>query len=138
MSETLTPMMAQYRRVRADLPPDTILFFHLGDFYEMFYDDAVAAAPILDIALTKRQAMPMCGVPVHSADSYIARLIRAGKKVAVCEQVEDAAQAKGIVRRDITRIVTPGTVVEEGILDARLSNYLGGLWRRGEIGRAHV
>jgi DNA mismatch repair protein MutS len=133
MSDSLTPMMAQYRRMRAGLPSDTILFFHLGDFYEMFYDDAVVAAPILDIALTRRQAMPMCGVPVHSADSYIARLVRAGRKVAVCEQVEDPSKAKGIVRRDITRIVTPGTVVEEGILDARLSNYLSGLWRRNDL-----
>ncbi|MBU4461215.1 MAG: DNA mismatch repair protein MutS, partial [Verrucomicrobia bacterium] len=96
-------------------------------------DDAVVAAPILDIALTRRQAMPMCGVPVHSADAYIARLIRAGKKVAVCEQTEDPATAKGIVRRDVTRIVTPGTVVEEGILDARVSNYLAGLCRHGDL-----
>ena len=132
MSDTPTPMMAQYRRVRAGLPPDTILFFRLGDFYEMFFDDAVTAAPILDIALTHRQHVPMCGVPYHAAEAHMARLIRAGKKVAVCDQLEDPATAKGIVRRDVTRIVTPGTVIEEGGLDARVSNYLAGLCRRGE------
>ncbi|HDL77752.1 MAG TPA: DNA mismatch repair protein MutS, partial [Lentisphaerae bacterium] len=106
MPEVTTPMMRQYRRIRSTLDPDTILFFHLGDFYEMFYEDAHVASRILDIALTRRNQVPMCGVPCHSAEMYIARLIRAGKKVAICEQVEDPSAARGIVRREITRIIT--------------------------------
>ena len=109
------------------MPEDAILFFRLGDFYEMFYDDARIAAPILDIALTKRQAMPMCGVPFHSSELYIAKLIRAGKKVAICDQMEDPAAAKGIVRREVTRVITPGTVLEDQVLESRKNNYLAGL-----------
>jgi DNA mismatch repair protein MutS len=120
-------MMEQYRRIRRDLPEDAILFFRLGDFYEMFFDDAKTAAPILDIALTKRQTMPMCGVPFHSAELYIAKLIRAGKKVAICEQMEDPTAAKGIVRREVTRVITPGTVLEDHVLESRKNNYLAGL-----------
>ncbi|HMO03863.1 MAG TPA: DNA mismatch repair protein MutS [Kiritimatiellia bacterium] len=127
MSETSTPMMQQYRRIRNELPPDTILFFRMGDFYEMFFDDAKVAASVLDIALTKRQGIPMCGVPFHSSDNYLSRLIRAGKKVAICEQMEDPATAKGIVRREVTRVVTPGTVLEDQVLDSRRNNYLAGL-----------
>lgn len=129
MAETSTPMMQQYRRIRNELSPDTILFFRMGDFYEMFFDDAKVAAAILDIALTKRQGLPMCGVPYHSSESYLSRLIRAGKKVAICEQMEDPSQAKGIVRREVTRVVTPGTVLEEQVLDSRRNNYLAGLCR---------
>jgi len=131
MSDDLTPMMAQYRRLRKELPPDTILFFRLGDFYEMFYEDALEASRILDIALTRRQAVPMCGVPHHAADSYIARLLRAGKKVAVCDQLEDPRKARGLVRRDITRIVTPGAVVEEECLESRRANYLAAVYGEG-------
>lgn len=120
--------MQQYRRIRNELPPDTILFFRMGDFYEMFFDDAKVAATILDIALTKRQGTPMCGVPYHSSDNYLSRLIRAGKKVAICEQMEDPSQAKGIVRREVTRVVTPGTVMEDQVLDSRRNNYLAGLY----------
>jgi DNA mismatch repair protein MutS len=127
MSETSTPMMQQYRRIRNELPPETLLFFRMGDFYEMFFDDAKVAAAILDIALTKRQGIPMCGVPYHSSDNYLSRLIRAGKKVAICEQMEDPATARGIVRREVTRVVTPGTVLEDQVLDARRNNYLAGL-----------
>lgn len=116
--------MAQYRRIRAELPPDTLLFFRLGDFYELFFDDAKTASAILDIALTKRQQAPMCGVPYHSADVYIAKLIRAGLKIAICEQMEDPATAKGIVRREITRVITPGTVLEENVLESSRHNYL--------------
>ncbi|HMP76608.1 MAG TPA: DNA mismatch repair protein MutS [Kiritimatiellia bacterium] len=126
MSET-TPMMAQYRRIRAELPPDTILFFRLGDFYEMFFDDAKTASQILDIALTKRQSTPMCGVPFHSSEMYLAKLIRAGLKVAICDQMEDPSAAKGIVRREVTRVVTPGTVLEDHVLESRRNNYLAGL-----------
>ncbi len=129
MSDTLTPMMAQYRKVRSRLPAGTILFFRLGDFYEMFFEDAVDASRILEIALTKRQNVPMCGVPYHAADNYVARLIRAGRKVALCDQMEDATQAKGIVRRELTGIVTPGTVTQEAILSAGMNNYLAGVCR---------
>ena len=125
-------MMAQYRRIKAEASPDTILFFRLGDFYEMFFDDAKEASRILDIALTKRNNIPMCGVPYHAAEGYLTRLVRAGMKVAICDQVEEASAAKGIVRREITRVVTPGTVLEEGILDSNRNNYLAGLCRRGE------
>jgi DNA mismatch repair protein MutS len=132
--ETLTPMMAQYRQARNRLPADTILFFRLGDFYEMFFEDAKRAAPILDIALTHRQSVPMCGVPFHSVDGYLAKLIRAGLKVALCDQVEDPATAKGIVRREVTGIVTPGTVMQDAILTSTQNNYLGGLCRTGAMG----
>jgi len=128
MSENSTPMMQQYRRIRNELPPDTILFFRMGDFYEMFFDDAKIASAVLDIALTKRQGTPMCGVPYHSSDNYLSRLIRAGKKVAICEQMEDPSTAKGIVRREVTRVVTPGTVLEDTVLDSRRNNYLAGLF----------
>ncbi len=124
--------MAQYLRLRGDLPPDTVLFFRLGDFYEMFYDDAKEVSQLLDLTLTKRQTVPMCGVPFHSADGYLAKLIRAGKKVAICEQMEDPAMAKGLVRREITRVVTPGTVLEDGVLESNRNNYLAGLCLDGE------
>jgi len=132
MADTTTPMMRQYRRVRADLPPGTLLFFRLGDFYEMFFEDAKEAAPILDIALTKRNNIPMCGVPYHSADGYVAKLIRAGRKIAICDQVEDAAVAKGIVRREVTRIITAGTAIEESVLESGRNNFLAGVCRSGD------
>lgn len=131
MSES-TPMMAQYRRIRAELPPDTILFFRLGDFYEMFFDDAKTASQVLDIALTKRQTTPMCGVPFHSAEMYLAKLIRAGLKVAICDQMEDPSATKGIVRREVTRVITPGTVLEDQVLESRRNNYLAGLCADGD------
>jgi len=122
-------MMEQYRRIRRDLPENTLLFFRLGDFYEMFMDDAKEAARILDITLTKRHDIPMCGVPFHAAAGYLAQLIEAGKKVALCEQVEDPATAKGIVKREVTRIVTPGTILDEAALNRSRNNYLAGLVR---------
>ena len=131
MSDTVTPMMAQYRRLRAEVSADTILFFRLGDFYEIFFDEAKDVSQLLDLTLTKRQGMPMCGVPHHAAEGYIAKLIKAGRKVAICDQMEDPAQAKGIVRRDITRVITPGTLLEEHVLEARLNNYVAGLWTDG-------
>ena len=131
--ETLTPMMSQYRQIRNKLPPDTILFFRLGDFYEMFFEDAKEAAQILDITLTRRQSIPMCGIPFHAVDGYLAKLIRAGKKVAICEQVEDPSMAKGIVRREVTGIVTPGTVMQDAILTSVQNNYLGGFCRSGDM-----
>lgn len=126
-----TPMMAQYRRAKAEIDAGTILFFRLGDFYEMFFEDAVIASEILGIALTKRQDVPMCGIPYHTADLYLAKLLRAGKKVALCEQMENPALAKGIVKREITGIVTPGTVLTDSVLDATRPNYLAGLHRLG-------
>ena len=129
MSDSLTPMMRQYRKMKAELPPNTILFFRLGDFYEMFFEDAIEAARILDIALTKRHKVPMCGVPHHSHESYLARLIRAGKKVAVCDQMENPATAKGIVRREVTSVLTPGAVLTDQVLDAQRNNYLAGLFQ---------
>jgi len=125
-------MMKQFRKIRNGLPEDVILFFRLGDFYEMFFDDAVEASRILEITLTKRQKIPMCGVPYHSAEGYLAKLIRAGKKVAICDQVEDPSQSKGIVKREVARIVTPGTVLEDNVLDSARPNYLAGLHREGD------
>ena len=130
-AEKLTPMMRQYRRIKNEMADDVILFFRLGDFYEMFFDDAKTAAPVLDIALTRRNNMPMCGVPYHALDSYLARMMRAGLKVAICEQVEDPGASKGIVRREVTRVVTPGTVTEDAVLDASRNNYLAGICRVG-------
>lgn len=125
-------MMGQYRRIKNQLPADTILFFRLGDFYEMFFEDAREAARILDITLTRRQSVPMCGVPYHAAESYLAKLIRAGKKVAICDQMEDPAAARGIVRREVTRVVTPGTVLEDHALESRRHNFLAGLAQEGD------
>jgi len=123
----LTPMFRQYQAAKAR-QPDAILFFRMGDFYEMFYDDARIASQVLGIALTSRSkgdnAVPMAGVPYHAAESYLRRLIQAGHKVAICEQVQDPRQAKGLVERDIVRVVTPGTLTEESMLQARSQNYL--------------
>jgi DNA mismatch repair protein MutS len=132
MAKSMTPMMKQFRRIKGELAPDVILFFRMGDFYEMFFEDAKQAAPILDIALTNRNNIPMCGVPYHAVDSYLAKVIRAGRKVAICEQVEDPAKAKGLVRREVTRIVTPGTVTESNILDSDRNNFLAAVCRCGK------
>jgi DNA mismatch repair protein MutS len=134
--EELTPMMRQYRRIKAELPEGVILLFRLGDFYEMFFDDAREAAPILGVALTQRGGTPMCGLPYHAIDAYLAKLIRAGKKAAICDQMEDPAQAKGIVRREVTRVITPGTVTEDEILDAARNNYLAALYAGKSFGLA--
>ena len=135
----LTPMMRQYLEIK-ERHPDCILFFRLGDFYEMFADDAKLASHELDLTLTTRdrgkeksEQVPMCGVPYHSAESYIARLVARGYKVAICEQMEDPALAKGLVKRDITRIVTPGTVIESSMLDESRNNYFACVF--GEGGR---
>ncbi|EOD01047.1 DNA mismatch repair protein MutS [Caldisalinibacter kiritimatiensis] len=124
----LTPMMQQYMDIKEKYK-DTILFFRLGDFYEMFFDDAITASKELEITLTSRDCgkgkkAPMCGVPFHSADSYIAKLVEKGYKVAICEQIEDPAKAKGIVKRDVVRIITPGTITDLNILDEKSNNYL--------------
>jgi DNA mismatch repair protein MutS len=126
--DSLTPMLRQYQRIKAE-HPGAILMFRLGDFYEMFYDDAVAASRALSLTLTSRgrgtkNEAPMCGVPFHAAEGYIARLIRQGFRVAVCDQVEDPRSARGIVRRAVTRVVSPGTVTDPAQLPAREPNYL--------------
>ena len=133
----MTPMQRQYHDIK-ERNQDCILFFRLGDFYEMFDDDAKVAARELDLTLTtrdrgkpKEEQTPMCGVPHHSVDSYIARLVQKGYKVAICEQMEDPATAKGIVERDITRIVTPGTVTESCMLDESRNNYMGCIYGEG-------
>ncbi|MBQ3889660.1 MAG: DNA mismatch repair protein MutS, partial [Clostridia bacterium] len=128
----LSPMMEQYFEIKKQYP-DTLLFFRLGDFYEMFFDDAKIASRELELVLTGRdcgqeERAPMCGVPFHSADSYIAKLVARGYKVAICEQLEDPALAKGIVKRDVIRIVTPGTVIESSMLDEGRHNYLGSVF----------
>ena len=128
--EDLTPMMKQYHEVKRRFP-GKLVFFRLGDFYEMFYEDAVVAARELEITLTSRNKdklgtpIPMCGVPYHSVDGYIARLLRKGFKIAICEQVEDPRTAKKLVHREVSRILTPGTVVEEMLLEPKDHNYLG-------------
>jgi DNA mismatch repair protein MutS len=137
-SADATPMMAQYLEIKA-ANADSLLFYRMGDFYEMFFDDAAIASRALGIALTKRgkhlgEDIPMCGVPVHAADDYLQRLIAQGFRVAVCEQTEDLAEAKkrgpkSVVRRDVVRLVTPGTLTEESLLDARAHNFLTALFR---------
>ena len=124
MADELTPMQRQYLALKREIPPGAILMFRLGDFYEMFGEDAVVASPILGATLTHRGNQPMCGVPYHALNSYLAKLIRAGKTAALCDQVEDPKLAKGLVRREITRIVTPGTVTEDGLLDETVNNYV--------------
>ena len=128
MAEAVTPMMKQYFEIKKDYQ-DCILFFRLGDFYEMFYEDALTASKILEITLTGRdcgqkERAPMCGVPFHSVEGYIAKLIKAGKKVAICEQVEDPAAAKGIVRRDVIRVITPGTANIDAVTSNADNNFL--------------
>src|SRR5262245_53201330 len=123
-----TPMMQQYLRAKA-AHPDAIVLFRLGDFYEMFNEDAQRGSRLLELVLTSReigkgQRVPMCGVPVHAVETYIARLIRAGCKVAVCEQMEDPRLVRGLVRREVIRVITPGTVVEETMLEEGSNNFL--------------
>jgi DNA mismatch repair protein MutS len=120
---SLTPMMEQYFRIK-ELHRDALLFFRLGDFYEMFYDDAKLAAPVLDIALTSRQKVPMCGVPYHAVNAYLPKLLRQGYKVAICEQVEDPKAAKGVVKREVIKVLTPGTAVEVETEDAKESTFI--------------
>jgi DNA mismatch repair protein MutS len=126
-SEAITPMVKQYQDIKSQ-HKDAILFFRLGDFYEMFYDDARIASKVLELTLTGRgegeKRMPMCGVPYHAADNYISKLLGKGYKVAICDQTEDPKLAKGLVRRDVVKVITPGTVQETRMLDEKTSNYL--------------
>jgi len=130
--QATTPMMVQYHQIKNSVP-EAILFFRLGDFYEMFFDDAVLASRELEITLTSRNkekgvSIPMCGIPYHSADSYIAKLIRKGHRVAICDQVENPKTAKTLVKRKITRVVTPGTLTDDNLLEPRENNFLSAIW----------
>ena len=120
----LTPMMQQYREAKASIPPDAVLLFRLGDFYEEFFEDAEKVSSVLELTLTRRQGYPMCGFPYHALDTYLPRLVAAGVKVAIAEQMEDPRLAKGIVKRQITRVITPGTIVDNALLSPSCNNYL--------------
>src|ERR1700675_3326424 len=142
MTEPTTPLMQQYHAVKQQ-HPGALLLFRLGDFYELFYDDAVVASRLLQITLTARnkekgQAVPMCGVPYHAAENYIARLIRAGHKVAICEQMEQPGPGKKIVRREVVRVLTPGTASGSGLVEAKENNYLAAVARFSSRGAAPV
>jgi DNA mismatch repair protein MutS len=138
LGDAVTPLMRQYLAIKEQCR-DAILFFRLGDFYEMFFDDAVLASKLLDITLTSRNKhddnpIPLCGVPYHSAEPYIAKLLENGKKVAICEQVEDPKLSKGVVRRAVTKIYTPGVVPEGAVLDDTSSNYVAAVWWEQDSG----
>src|SRR6266513_2511854 len=132
MQDALTPMMQQYQRLRKSIPPDTLLLFRLGDFYEMFFDDAKEASALPNVALTKRNGLPMCGVPYHAAPGYIRRLITAGRRVAVCDQMSEPQPGRKIVDREVTQIISAGTVSELSWLDAKRANYLGAIYADGD------
>jgi DNA mismatch repair protein MutS len=135
-SGNLTPVMRQYRTLKAK-NPEALLFFRLGDFYELFEEDARRAAPILELVLTQRQGVPMCGFPHHAFSGYLGKLLKQGLRVAVAEQMEDPSAAKGMVARDVVRVVTPGTVLEEELLSAKENNFLAAVWvspERGGVG----
>ena len=127
MADVVTPMMQQYHRLRGSVPADVLLLFRLGDFYELFFEDAKEAAGLLNVALTKRNGVPMCGVPYHAAQNYIAKLIKAGKRVAICDQTSEPQPGR-IVTRDITQIISAGTVSELGLLEAKRANYLAAIY----------
>ena len=127
VAETLTPMMQQYRRLRASVPADTLLLFRLGDFYELFFEDAKEASALLSLALTRRNDVPMCGMPYHAAQGYIAKLITAGRRVAICDQTSEPQQGK-LVTRDITQIISAGTVSDLDLLESKRANYLGAVY----------
>ncbi len=140
---SLTPMIRQYQQIKAN-HPDDILFFRIGDFYETFGEDAREASQILGITLTRKhvgkgQTLPLAGIPYHALDAYLRKLIQAGRRVAICDQVEDARQARGVVRREVTRVVTPGTIIEAGLLDDKAGNYLAAVARHhGNWGLAYA
>src|SRR5688572_2991835 len=143
---SLSPAMRQYQQFKAQYP-GYVLFFRMGDFYEMFWEDAKLCHKVLGVALTSRSkggingddAIPMAGVPFHAVESYLRKMIAAGHKVAICEQTEDAALAKGVVKRDVVRLMTPGTLTDDPLLDGRADNYLAAvafhLTKTDEIGR---
>src|SRR5216110_356315 len=124
MQDALTPMMQQYQRLRKSIPADTLLLFRLGDFYELFFEDAKEASVLLNVALTKRNEVPMCGVPYHAAPGYIAKLIKAGRRVAICDQMNEPQPGR-IVSLDITQIISARTISALDLLHATRANYLG-------------
>ncbi len=128
----LTPMMAQYRRIKGELPKDALLLFRLGDFYEMFFEDAQAGAQLLNLSLTARNGVPMCGLPHHAANGYIARILKSGRKVAICDQTEEARPGK-LVNREVTQILSPGTHFDERMLVAERNNFLASVYPSGKI-----
>ena len=133
LDKSHTPMMQQYLRIKAE-HPDTLLFYRMGDFYELFFDDAKKASGLLDITLTKRgqsagEPIPMCGIPYHAVDNYLGKLVRAGESIAICEQIGDPATSKGPVERQVARVVTPGTLTEESLLQDRRENLLCSIYR---------
>src|SRR6202142_1169574 len=140
MSDASTPLMRQYNGIKQQVP-NALLMFRLGDFYELFFEDAVVAARELEITLTSRNkekgaAIPMCGVPFHAAEGYIARLIQKGYRVAICDQMEDPKVAKKLVKRELTRVVTPGTATDASLLRSHENNYLAAVAPGGGV--AHV
>src|SRR5574340_56309 len=143
MSDAATPLMRQYHAIKQQAP-NALLMFRLGDFYELFFEDAVTAARELEITLTSRNkekgaAIPMCGVPYHASENYIARLIQKGYRVAICDQMEDPKLAKKLVKREVTRIVTPGTATDSNLLRSHENNYLAAVARaQNRAGIAHV
>ena len=138
MQDALTPMMQQYQRLRKSIPADTLLLFRLGDFYELFFEDAKEASGLLNVALTKRNSVPMCGVPYHAAPSYISKLIKAGRRVAICDQTSEPQPGK-IVSRDITQIISAGTISELNLLESKRANYLGAIYvQNGTYGFAYA
>ena len=135
MSDASTPLMRQYNGIKQQVP-NALLMFRLGDFYELFFEDAVVAARELEITLTSRNkekgaAIPMCGVPFHAAEGYIARLIQKGYRVAICDQTEDPKSAKGLVKRELMRVVTPGTAMDASLVGSRENNFLAAVGRAG-------
>jgi DNA mismatch repair protein MutS len=127
----LTPMMAQYRRIKGELPKDALLLFRLGDFYEMFFEDAQSGAQLLNLSLTARNGVPMCGLPHHAANGYIARILKSGRKVAICDQTEEARPGK-LVNREVTQILSPGTHFDERMLVAERNNFLAAVYPSGK------
>ena len=139
MADPLTPMMQQYQRLRKSIPADTLLLFRLGDFYEMFFEDAKEASGLLNVALTRRNGVPMCGVPYHAAHGYIRRLIKAGRRVAICDQMTEPQPGRKIVDREITQIISAGTVSELSWLEPKRANYLGAVYAdNGAFGFAYA
>src|ERR1700747_308794 len=137
MTEPATPLMRQYHAIKTRYP-QVLVLFRLGDFYELFYEDAIAASRELQITLTSRnrergEPVPMCGVPYHAAETYIARLLRAGFKVAVCDQMEQPGPGKRLVRREVVRVITPGTATDLHVLEPKENNYLAAV-ARGQAG----
>ena len=136
MTNDITPLMAQYRRIKSRYD-DCVLLFRVGDFYETFFEDAVDVSRILNIALTTRDKkkpnpVPLAGVPFHAAETYIPRLLGAGRKVAICEQIEDPALAKGLVKRDVVEVLTPGTALNQQLLESSENNFCLSVHAEGE------